>query len=251
MKCKKCGYELNSRWKHCPACGAPTGITGTGDEKSRGPHECGLCKAKLPAEVNKCSKCGWLVKDFRRLCPYCKKQIGLTDDSCQYCGKQFPMAIDKLPQIVCGNCGRAEEIDDWFAFRNLPFLFQTEKGAKVGCFKNKEISLKNYKLFFEHPKRPGTHRDEITIEEDETPWSFRDRQAAQKFVSAFPCPTCGVKNWKLSIFKRFWDAAPSAERIGKGVVKGFLGLGSVLTSAKKTIEATTKTTSAKKEGSKK
>ncbi|OGZ35479.1 MAG: hypothetical protein A3E90_02790 [Candidatus Portnoybacteria bacterium RIFCSPHIGHO2_12_FULL_40_11] len=201
-----------------------------------------MCKAKLPSGTTKCSKCGRIVKDFKRLCPYCKKVIGLTDDSCRHCGKQFPITIDKLPQIVCGSCGRSEEIDDWFGFRNLPFLFQTERGVKVGCFKDKEIALKNYKLFFEHSKRPETHRDEMDISEDEKPWSFRDKQTAQMFVNAFPCPSlnCGGKNWKLSIFKRFWGAAPSAERIGKGVGTGFLGLGKILTSARKTIELATK-----------
>jgi len=238
MRCK-CGYGLRSDWKHCPACGASTGIV---DDKVESPSECGLCKAKLPSGTTKCSKCGRIVKDFKRLCPYCKKVIGLTDDSCRHCGKQFPITIDKLPQIVCGSCGRSEEIDDWFGFRNLPFLFQTERGVKVGCFKDKEIALKNYKLFFEHSKRPETHRDEMDISEDEKPWSFRDKQTAQMFVNAFPCPSlnCGGKNWKLSIFKRFWGAAPSAERIGKGVGTGFLGLGKILTSARKTIELATK-----------
>lgn len=253
MKCSKCGYWLKQGWKHCPRCGTPISEINNqklpeGYSNPKESVKCGLCKAELPAGTTKCPKCGRLVKNFKRLCPYCKREIGLTDDSCKHCGKQFPMTIDKLPQIVCGNCGRSGEIDDWFVSRNLPFLFQTERGVKTGCFKDKETVLKNYKLFFEHPKRKETWRDENDIEEDEAPWGFRDRQAAQKFISAFPCSPCGAKNWKLSVFKRFWDAAPGGEKIGKSIGGGLLGLGKILTSAQKTIESATKP---KKEGGKK
>ena len=164
---------------------------------------CQLCSAELPQGVHHCPRCMRMSTPVKRLCPKCRAEVDPKANDCKACGEHFPLTVDRalgLNYVVCGNCNHGEELDDWMAARNFPFLFQTEPGAKVGCFETPQRASMVWKNFFE-PKgseRPLDQVESALRVDDTRPWQFTSAQRATGFLNTSVCARCGAKSFKLS-----------------------------------------------------
>ena len=176
--------------------------------KPLGQTHCTICTKEIAHDARRCINCNALTIKFKRVCtnPKCLKEVGMTDNECKACDQHFVYVFDRrkttwkgaewvkiLQPIKCNRCTRpADEYDNWFAHRNIPFPFQTERGAKIAALREtpnvQKFILKHFGYDDLHVYLAGT---------DEKPWGFRDEQALLKFLNYFKCP-CGARDWRLA-----------------------------------------------------
>lgn len=218
--CPECGGRIRRPRgdRVCPGCGArPTTATVVGG--STPPNiegRCKICTAALDLDTKHCPDCNALTKPFKRLCPSCKKEAGLTDNKCPHCGIHFVYSLDTghkvFRYIVCQNCGRESEFDDWMALRGILCVFQTEPGAKIASLPPDERAAQ----FVQHYFGEDDLRAYLSGA-DEAPWDFPTNELLLEFLHNFSC-VCKARAWTLSAARGMWKhAKPHVTRTGQTV----------------------------------
>ncbi|MDP3785091.1 MAG: hypothetical protein Q8R12_03380 [bacterium] len=234
--CSKCGAA--TRWQNGELVVILAGSSSAPAEIKPTVLRCNLCGEEITSDASRCPKCKSRTKSFERLCPFCGAEVELKDNDCKNCHQSFPLSVDKsLFYVVCGFCGKGSEVDDWMADRNLPFLFQTKPGVKLGCWPSLEDAAMVWMRYF-HSKEPVLAFNKVMAllqKSDEAPWFFTSGKLALEYFSEFPCHICGQTCWKLSALRGLWKpmqrmvqaaqphVAKGAKATGRGVVSWFRG----------------------------
>lgn len=188
--------------------------------------KCHFCSAEIAKDALRCEKCKSNQREFRRFCTGCGRNVDLKANECLECGKIFPMVLgkDRFAYVVCGHCKLSSEIDDWMAVRNLPFLFQTRKGNKVGAFTSVEAAARaKIKYFFQEHIVSIDALTKQLENSDESPWEFASLDHAKRFIANFPC-LCGHTAWRFSAVRWVIDKTKpyvkeAAKKTGSGLMK--------------------------------
>ena len=198
--CSKCGARRYGviGFKPCKGCGNVEGVTLASEPAPTVvPTACGICRIQLQPGAKSCAVCGWIVKLTKRLCPFCTKEVGLTANKCGQCGKAFSLTVERrLSHVMCLACRNTDELDDWAAKYHIPFLFQTERGGKIACFKSAKDAVKTWLKFFCPPGRryPPDVAANYLVHHDIAPWTFPTLRQAVGFINQFQC-SCGERSW--------------------------------------------------------